>query len=101
MTATLEPLSADEVYDLRLEPRRQGPVAFVLLGALDLWCAATGGRMELTRAGDLVLRRRADQVAELTVPLGSADAAPALIAVVREQLEALSPKDFRTAWGLA
>ncbi len=101
MTATLEPLSADEVYALTLEPRRRGPLAWVVLGTLDLWCAATGGRMELTRPGDLVVRRRVDDVAELTVPFGSAADAPVLVAVVREQLESSSPEEFRAAWGLA
>ncbi len=100
MTATLEPLSADEVYDLALEPRRRAPARRVLLGALDLWCAMTGGRMELTRAGDLVVRRHTDGAVELTVPLQSADDAPALVAIVRDQMETLTPEEFRAAWGL-
>ena len=101
MTATLDPLAADEVYSSVLEPRPRSGPRRLLVSALDLWCATTGGRMELTRAADVVVRRRADGVEELRVPVPAADDAPVLLDVVREQLAALSPGEFRAAWGLA
>lgn len=100
MTATLEPLDAAEIYSSVLEPRPRSGARRVLVSALDLWCATTGGRMELTRAADIVVRRRSDDVEELRVPVPVADDAPALLDLVREQLETLSPDEFRAAWGL-
>lgn len=84
MTATLEPLSAGEVYLLGLEPRRRARWGRVVAGALDLWCAQTGGRFELTGQGVVVVRRRSDGVAELQVPTGWQD----------------TPDEFRDAWGI-
>ena len=101
MTATLEPGCADEVYAVALEPRHYSPPVRVLRGLADLWCAASGGRMELSRAGDLVVRRRHDGVEELRVPLPAPDAVPELLAVVHEQLQTLDPAEFREAWGLS
>ncbi|GAA4681082.1 hypothetical protein [Nocardioides nanhaiensis] len=100
MTATLEPGCADEVYVVGLEPRHYSAPLRVLRGLADLWCAASGGRMELSRAGDLVVRRRHDGGEELRVPLPAPDAVPELLAVVHEQLETLDPAEFRKAWGL-
>ncbi|CAN5414344.1 hypothetical protein BH11ACT8_BH11ACT8_32400 [soil metagenome] len=101
MTSTLDPLDADEVYASMLEPRRRSRTRRLLVSALDLWCATTGGRMELTRAADVVVRRRSDGVEELRVPVPAADDAPLILDVVREQLESLSPDEFRAAWGIA
>ncbi|GEP36867.1 hypothetical protein NPS01_05300 [Nocardioides psychrotolerans] len=105
MTATLEaplePASADEVYVHRLEPRRRGPVRRVLLGALDLWCATQGGLLELTRAGDIVVRRRSDGVEELRVPLVPGEDAALALDQIREQLESQAPDEFRARWGIA
>ena len=101
MTATLEPLDAGEIYSSVLEPRPRSAPRRLLASVLDLWCATTGGRMELTRAADIVVRRRSDGAEELRVPVPSADDAPVLLDVVREQLAALSPGEFRAAWGLA
>ena len=100
MTATLVPLSAAEVYAHRLEPRRRGPLRRVLLGALDLWCATNGGLLELTRAGDVVVRRRSDGVEELRVPLLPGEDAALALDQVREQLETLGPDEFREQWGI-
>lgn len=100
MTATLDPLSGSEVYEHSLEPRHRGPVRRVVLGALDLWCATTGGLLELTRAGDVVVRRRSDGVEELRVPAGPPEDAAPILDLVREQLETLSPAEFRERWGI-
>lgn len=100
MSATLEPLNAAEIYSSLLEPRARSKARRVLVSALDLWCATTGGRMELTRAGDIVVRRRSDGVEELRVPVPAADDAPVLLDVLREQLQSLSPDEFRAAWGI-
>lgn len=100
MSATLDPLDAGEIYSCVLEPRPRSGPRRLLVSVLDLWCATTGGRMELTRAADIVVRRRSDGVEELRVPVPAADDAPVLLDVVREQLESLSPDEFRAAWGL-
>lgn len=100
MTSTLEPLSADEVYVHRLEPRRRSPLRRVLLGALDLWCAINGGLLELTRAGDVVVRRRSDGVEELRVALLPGEDAAVALHLVREQLMTLGPDEFRAQWAI-
>lgn len=101
MTSTLDPLTAGEVYFLGLEPKRTRRFGRVVAGALDLWCATTGGRFELTGEGVVVVRRRSDGAAELRVPAGGAEAAAILLDVVGGQLASMSPDEFRAAWGLA
>ncbi len=100
MLSTLDPVDADEVYVAALEPRPRSTTRRVLLGALDLWCATTGGRMELSRAADVVVRRRSDGVEELRVPVPSADDAPNWLAMVRDDLAAGDPEEFRAVWGI-
>lgn len=100
MLSTLDPVAADEVYRAVLEPRPRTVVRRVLLGVLDLWCAQTGGRLELTRAADVVVRRRSDEVEELRVPVPVADDAPAWLSLVRDDLAAYDPEGFRAAWGI-
>lgn len=100
MTATLEPTAAGEVYLLGLEPRRRARWGRFVAGALDLWCATTGGRFELTGAGVVVVRRRLDGVAELRVPVSGADDAAVLMGLLREQLDTMAPDEFRAAWAI-
>ena len=97
---TLDPVDGDEVYRAALEPRPRSNARRLLLGALDLWCATTGGRFELTRAADVVVRRRSDGVEELRVPVPVADDAPGWLALVRDDLLDLDPEEFRAAWGI-
>ena len=100
MTLTLDPLDADEVYLAELDARpRTGPQR-LLAAVLDLWCAGVGGRMELSRASDVVVRRRADGVEELRLPVPVADDAPAWLDMVREDLLTLDPAEFRAAWAI-
>ena len=101
MTSTLEPVAAGEVYLLGLEPRHVRRFRRIIAGALDLWCATTGGRFELTGEGYVAVRRRSDGFAELRVPTGGAEAAAVLMGVVRNQLDTMAPDEFRAAWGLA
>lgn len=96
----LDPLDADEVYSAALEPRPRTLSRRVLLGVLDVWCAQTGGRMELSRAADVVVRRRHDGVAELRLPVPVAEDAATWLAWVRDDLGALDPQEFRGAWGI-
>jgi hypothetical protein len=100
MTATLEPVAAGEVYFLGLEPRHVRRFHRLVTGALDLWCATTGGRFELTGEGFVVVRRRRDGVAELKVATGGPEAAAVLMDVLRNQLDTMAPDEFRDAWGL-
>jgi hypothetical protein len=97
---TLDPVDGDEVHRAALEPRPRSTARRLVLGALDLWCATNGGRFELTRAADVVVRRRSDGVEELRVAVPVADDAPGWLALVRDDLLDLDPEEFRAAWGI-
>lgn len=101
MTATLEPLAADEVYAVLLEPHPRTRTRALLHAALDLWCATSGGLLELTRAGDVVVRRCHDGIEELRIPAGPPETAWPVLQQIRDDLETLSPEQFRRGWGLA
>ena len=94
-------LWAEGEYAAVLEPRPRGPVRRLVVSALDLWCAMTGGTFELTRAGDVVVRRRADGVEALRIPVRVAADAAALLDQVRTDLHTSTPDAFRRQWGLA
>ena len=100
MTLTLDPLDADEVYVAEIDVRPRTTPQRVVAALLDLWCAGVGGRMELSRASDVVVRRRADGVEELRLPVPVADDAPAWLEMVREDLLTLDPAEFRAAWAI-
>lgn len=100
MTATYDPLTADEVYSSGLEPPVRSRGRRVFFGALDLWCAMTGGLLELTRAADVVVRRRSDGGEELRVSAGPPPASLPVLEQVRDDLAELSPEEFRDAWGI-
>ena len=100
MTSTLDPLTAGEVYTHHLEPRHRSPLVRLALGALDLWCANFGGTFELTRSGDVVVRRRSDGVEELRVEVHSPDDAAETLHRIGEQLDELEPEEFRIAWSI-
>ncbi len=101
MTATLEPLTAGDVYEHQLDVRPRGRLRQLVLGALDLWCAASGGSLELSRAGDVVVRRRVDGVEELRVPAGPVEDPAWVLDEVKQQLESMSPDEFRAYWDIA
>jgi hypothetical protein len=101
MTATLDPAFAGEVYVHTLEPRPRRRGGRLVAGVLDLWCATAGGQFELSSVGQVVVRRRSDGVAELRIPVGGGEAAATLLGLVGEQLQHLSPEEFREAWGVA
>lgn len=101
MTATLEPLAAGEVYRLLFEPHRRRRSRRVVAAVLDLWCATSGGLLELTSAGDVVVRRREDDGEELRIFAGPPSVAAPMLDQVAQDLQALSPEEFREAWGIA
>jgi len=101
VTATLEPTTADEVYTADVEPRRRDRLGRIAAGALDLWCAMSGGRFDLTNEGVVVVRRRSDGGLELRVPAGGPEAAAVLLEVPRSQLGTRTPDEFREGWGIA
>jgi hypothetical protein len=101
VTATLDPAYAGEVYVHALEPKPRRRGGRLVAGALDLWCATAGGQFELSSVGQVVVRRRSDEVVELRIPVGGGEAAATLLGLVSEQLEYLSPAEFREAWGVA
>ena len=101
MTDILEPPLAEDVYSSGLEPRVRGRLHRAVDGALDLWCATTGGRFELTSAGDVVVRRLSDGADVLRVPVGPPPAGSPMLAELAEDLATMSPTRFRDAWGLS
>lgn len=101
VTATLDPLAADEVYVCHLEPRLIEPWRRVVGAVLDLWCATSGGLLELTSAGDVVVRRRSDDAEELRIFAGPPQSAAPMLNRLAEDLASMSPEEFRTAWGIA
>ncbi len=100
MTATYEPTAADEVYSSALEPPPRGPIGRAVCSALDLWCAMTGGVLELTSAADVVVRRRSDAGEELRVAGGPPSVSLGLLEQVRADLVAMGPDEFRSEWGI-
>lgn len=100
VTATLEPLAAAEIYHVHLEPHPRPRGRRILRAALDLWCATSGGLLELSSAGDVVVRRRVDDGEELRIFAGPPGTAAPMLNQIREDLEEFSPEDFRSAWGL-
>ncbi|VXB81887.1 hypothetical protein [Nocardioides sp. AX2bis] len=97
---TLDPVAADEVYVAGIEPHPRPRGRRVLEAALDLWCASFGGLMELSSAGDVVVRRRHDGVEELRLAAGPPQHATGVLQEVRDDLVRLDPEEFRAAWAI-
>jgi len=100
VTATLDPTCAGDVYVHDLEPPTRSRLRRYTFGALDLWCAMFGGLFELSSGGEVVVRRRVDGVEELRVPVGNAEDAGVLLEHIREQLDELTPEEFRSTWSV-
>lgn len=100
MTATYEPTAAGEVYSSALEPSPRGRIGRAVCSALDLWCAMTGGVLELTSAADVVVRRRSDAGEELRVAGGPPSVSLGLLEQVRADLVVMGPDEFRSEWGI-
>lgn len=100
MTSTLDPVSAAEVYTVGLESRHRSRLRALVYGALDLWCANFGGTFELTRAGDVVVRRRHDGGEELRIEVDDPEGPAETLHRVREQLDDLEPEEFRRLWSM-
>lgn len=98
---TLDPVGADEVYVAGIEPHPRPRGRRVLEAALDLWCASFGGLMELSSAGDVVVRRRHDDGEELRLAAGPPQHAAGVLDEVRSDLARLDPEEFRAAWAIA
>ncbi|WP_323793005.1 hypothetical protein [Nocardioides sp.] len=97
---TLEPACAGEVYESELLPPTRSKLRRYSFGALDLWCAMFGGLFELSAGGEVVVRRRADGVEELRIPVTGTEEAGLLLTMVREQLAELTPAEFRSTWSV-
>ena len=98
-----EPTLAGDLYEHRLEPQQGGRLrrlarAVWVVG--DLVAAAVAAPIDLTSAGDVVVRRKVDAVEVLRVPAGPPEEAARMLAHVGEQLEDMSPEEFRGAWGI-
>lgn len=91
---------AGEVYAVALESpvsargrwRARAHGALLAVGAMAGW-------YDEPTAGDLVVRRRDDGCELLRVDAGPSEAAAQLLAHVRRQLDELSPRELRDAWG--
>lgn len=92
--------SAAEVYLVGMEPRRRGRVRTVVYAGLDLWCALSGGSMELSRGLDVVIRLREDGGLVRRVPVRDPAEAAVVVEQVRTQLDGLTPAEFRSFWEL-
>ncbi len=97
----VDDVRAGEVYTAELEPRRRGPLARVGAQALDVLGAALGNALEFTTWGDVVVRHRSDGSEKLRIPVDGTEEAAQMLAVVRDQLERLSPEAFRAHWTMA
>jgi len=100
VTATLDPVTAGEVYAYAIEPRPRPRLQTLVVAALDLWCAAFGGTFELSKHGDVVVRRRVDGAEELRIETHSTEEAAETLHRVSEQLEDLDPEEFRAHWSI-
>lgn len=89
-----------DLYLVKLEPVRRSRLRRVGVAALDLWCAMSGGLLELSSVGDVVVRRRTDDVEVLRMASGPPEQAAQTLNYVLEQLRELTPADFRSAWGV-
>ncbi len=99
MFDTLEPTSS-EVYEYAVEPISRGRLHALTLGVLDLWCAMSGGRFELSSTGQVVVRERESGVEVLRFPEENPEQLAATLDVVRDQLATCDPDEFRVAWGV-
>ncbi|WP_193612332.1 hypothetical protein [Nocardioides lijunqiniae] len=98
---TDDPTLAADVYTRALEPHRRGRLRRTAVVAADIVASSLGGLLELSSAGEVVVRRRADDREVLRVPAGPPEEAAQLVAHVEEQLTSMSPAEFREAWGIA
>ncbi|MBZ5734010.1 hypothetical protein K8Z61_05830 [Nocardioides sp. TRM66260-LWL] len=92
--------TAADVYLVGIEPRRRGRARTIVYAVLDLWCAMSGGTMELSRGIDVVVRRRDEGLLVLTLPERDPSAAAFTLERLQEQLAGSTPAEFRAAWGL-
>lgn len=100
MSTLVPPVVAGDVFLAKLEPHPRTRLRAVLGAALDLWCALSGGLLELTGSGDVVVRRRVDYAEELRIFAGPPESASRVLAEVREDLRRLTPEGFRDTWGI-
>ena len=89
---------AADIYDVELTPPRHGPVRRVVSGVIDTVAAVGGGLIDVSTAGDLVVRRRADGHEVFRVPGGGPEEAAHTIEHVEAQLRTLTPEEFRDRW---
>ncbi|MCD4535953.1 hypothetical protein LRP67_17835 [Nocardioides sp. cx-169] len=100
MTAE-EPALAGDVYAHVLETLRRGRLRRAAILAVDVVASVLSAPSELSSAGDVVVRRRADGVEVLRVPVGPPEEAAQISAHVEQQLAGMSPAEFRATWGIA
>lgn len=98
--STDEPDLATDLYRHGLEPHERGRLRRAAVLAADLVASATVGMLELSSLGEVVVRRRTDDLEVLRVTAGPPDEATQLLAHIEEQLATMSPAEFRATWGI-
>lgn len=96
-----EPALARDLYTHLLEPLRRGRLRRAAVLAVDVIASALSAPSDLSSAGDVVVRRRADGAEVLRVPVGPPEEAAQVSAHVEQQLADMSPAEFRKTWGIA
>jgi hypothetical protein len=92
--------TAGDLYVATVEAPQRGVAKRVGAATVRLLSAAFGDAGEVTSAGDVVVRRRADDGEVLRVPGGPSEELAWTLQSVNEQLENLSPVAFRETWDL-
>ncbi len=96
---TLEP-TADEIYEYVVEPMSRGRFHALTLGVLDMWCAMTGGRFELSSVAQVVVRERVDGTEVLRFRRESQEGLAVRAGLIGDQLRSMGPEEFRRTWWL-
>lgn len=90
---------AASVYRVSIEPPGPGrPRLRAVVRTVMLGVAAMTGWYDEPTSGDLVVRRRDDGREVLRVDAGTSEEAAGLLAHVREQLDAMTARQFRDTW---
>lgn len=98
-----EPTLAGDLYQHRLEPQQGGRLRRALRAAYvlgDVVAASVAAPLDPLSAGDVVVRRRTEEVEVLRVAAGPSEEAARLLAHIGEQLETMSPEEFHETWSI-
>lgn len=98
--SAVDDVLAGEVYSAAVAPSERRGARRAGAALAGLLSAALGDGGEVTSAGDVVVRRRSDQVEVLRVRGGPSEELAWTLQSMQEQLDHLSLRAFHEAWGL-